>query len=89
MCSCPATVTAARAAQLVQALLHHRQERERAILQALTITGPAGTHAIMNALYSQTEPILRRAAERNVLAHLLKLEAEGLVVRDVSVWRSA
>lgn len=74
---------------LVEALLHHRQERERAILQALTITGPAGTHAIMNALYSQTEPMLRRAAERNVLAHLLKLEAEGLVVRDVSVWRSA
>ena len=33
----------------------------------------------MDTLYSQVHPRLRRAAERNVLAHLLKMEAEGKV----------
>jgi len=33
--------------------------------------------------------VLRVAAERNVLAHLLKLETEGKVVRDGELWRVA
>jgi len=41
----------------------------------------------MDTIYSQVHPRLRRAAERNVLAHLLKLESEGKVVRDGSLWR--
>jgi len=43
----------------------------------------------MNSLYSQTHPNLRRAAERNVLAHLLKLEKEGRAVRIGELWRAA
>ena len=43
----------------------------------------------MNALYSQVDPRLRRAAERNVLAHMLKLESEGKAVRDGELWRAA
>jgi hypothetical protein len=43
----------------------------------------------MNTLYSQVHPRLRRAAERNVLAHLLKLETEGKVMRDGELWRAA
>jgi glyoxylase-like metal-dependent hydrolase (beta-lactamase superfamily II) len=74
--------------ELVREMLTHRTAREQAIEAALA-EGAAGTHALMDALYSQVHPRLRRAAERNVLAHLLKLEAEGKVRRDGELWRAA
>jgi hypothetical protein len=43
----------------------------------------------MDTLYSQLNPRLQRAAERNVLAHLLKMENEGKAVRDGELWRMA
>jgi len=73
---------------LVRELLSHRLMREQAIEAALA-GGSAGTYKLMDTLYSQVHPRLRRAAERNVLAHLLKLEAEGKVVRDGELWRAA
>jgi glyoxylase-like metal-dependent hydrolase (beta-lactamase superfamily II) len=73
---------------LVREFLTHRMARERAIETALA-GGAAGTYALMDALYSQVHPRLRRAAERNVLAHLLKLEAEGKVMRDGEQWHAA
>ena len=73
---------------LVRELLHHRMARERAIEEALG-GGAANTYTLMDTLYSQVHPRLRRAAERNVLAHLLKLEGEGKVMRDGEVWRAA
>jgi glyoxylase-like metal-dependent hydrolase (beta-lactamase superfamily II) len=71
----------------VQALLDHRLAREGTILSALgnTLRTPAD---LRDALYSQTHPRLRLAAERNVIAHLLKLEAEGLVEQADGHWRS-
>jgi glyoxylase-like metal-dependent hydrolase (beta-lactamase superfamily II) len=74
---------------LVGEMLHHRQVRERAIETKLTADGAANTFTIMDTVYSQVHPRLRRAAERNVLAHLMKLEAEGKVVRDGELWRAA
>ena len=62
--------------------------RQPAIETALA-GGSSGTYALMDTLYSQVNPRLRRAAERNVLAHLLKLEAEGKVMRDGEQWRAA
>jgi glyoxylase-like metal-dependent hydrolase (beta-lactamase superfamily II) len=73
---------------LVRELLQHRMARERAIEDALG-AGAASTYTLMDTLYSQVHPRLRRAAERNVLAHLLKLEHEGKVTRDGEVWRAA
>lgn len=74
--------------KLTRALLFHRMERERSIL-ARVAKAPASVPALRAALYSQTHPRLQRAAERNVLAHLLKLEAEGKVTRDGEMWRAA
>ena len=51
--------------------------------------GRGDTFTLMDTIYSQVHPRLRRAAERNVLAHLMKLEAEGKVVRDGELWRAA
>ena len=73
---------------LVGEMLAHRMARERAIAARLR-DGPAGTYTLMDTLYSQINPRLRRAAERNVLAHLLKMEAEGKVRLDGEMWRAA
>jgi glyoxylase-like metal-dependent hydrolase (beta-lactamase superfamily II) len=72
----------------VQDLLDSRQRRERAIADILT-DQPLSTGAIMNALYSKVDPVLRRAAERNVISHLIKLEAEGMATREGEGWLRA
>jgi glyoxylase-like metal-dependent hydrolase (beta-lactamase superfamily II) len=72
--------------KLTRALLFHRMERERAI-QAALAKGPSTTTAIRDKLYAQVHPRLQRAAERNVLSHLLKLEGEGKVRCDGEMWR--
>jgi glyoxylase-like metal-dependent hydrolase (beta-lactamase superfamily II) len=65
----------------VRDLLAHRMRREEAILRALA-ERPAVSEELVDRLYSQTDERLRRAAARNVMAHLLKLEAEERVVRQ-------
>jgi len=72
----------------VRSLLHHRITREEAIAAAIA-QRPAGTAALVEALYSKIDPVLKLAAERNVLAHLLKLQREGRAVPDGEVWRAA
>ena len=72
----------------VRDLLTHRVMRERAIAAALR-DGPADTFALMDRLYSKLDPLLRRAAERNVLAHLLKLQAEGRARQEGALWLAA
>ena len=60
----------------VRALLAHRLMRERAIADVLT-ADPRTASAITDRLYADVGPALKRAAERNVTAHLLKLQEEG------------
>jgi len=69
----------------VRDLLAHREAREAALLQALG-PAPQGTRALTDALYSQVDERLRRAAERNVLAHLLKLRSEGRAQETGKGW---
>jgi glyoxylase-like metal-dependent hydrolase (beta-lactamase superfamily II) len=73
--------------KLVREMLTHRMMREQAIARKLT-SGPSDTYTIMDTLYSQLNPRLRKAAERNVLAHLMKMEAEGKVIREGELWRA-
>jgi len=72
----------------VRELLAHRIMRENAIANALK-DGPTDTHTLMDRLYSKLDPRLRRAAERNVLAHLLKLQAEGRARQAGNIWMVA
>ena len=74
--------------ELVREMLTHRMIREQAIAKKLT-SGSFDTYTIMDTLYSQLNPRLRKAAERNVLAHLLKMEAEGKAIREGELWRAA
>lgn len=70
---------------LVAEMLAHRHRRETAILDALR-TQPATIPDLAAALYAKQHPMLKMAAERNVLAHLLKLQAESMAVEADGVW---
>jgi len=60
--------------------LAHREERERQVLAGLE-DGPKTPQELVPDIYADHPVELHPAASRSVLAHLLKLEAEGRVVR--------
>jgi hypothetical protein len=61
--------------------IHHRFEREGKILNA--VRESARTPAeIVSIVYTDVNPKAYPMAERAVLAHLAKLEAENLVTRE-------
>ncbi len=65
----------------VAALLAHRRAREAAVLAAVR-AGHGTADAIVPHIYPGLAAPLRRPAARSVLAHLLKLAAEGAIVAD-------
>lgn len=69
----------------VAELRDHRRQREAAILAALG-PAPVTVAALTRALYPILDPPLRPAAERNVRAHLDKLEAEGRAMPSDAGW---
>ena len=69
----------------VQALLDHRRDRERQVLGALSDT-PRTAAALTIRLYAAVDPSLRRAAERNVTAHLQKLQEEHRAQESPAGW---
>lgn len=71
------------------ALAAHRRAREAAVLAALRAAGRADAAGLVPAVYGPIAPRLAPAAGRSLLAHLIKLEAEGLVGRDGGSWRPA
>jgi glyoxylase-like metal-dependent hydrolase (beta-lactamase superfamily II) len=64
---------------LVVEMLAHRRFRERTILEALGEQSWAVAH-LAAKLYNKADAYLKLAAQRNVLAHMLKLKDEGVVV---------
>lgn len=74
-------------ATYIQELLDYRIKREEAIAEALH-EAPVIPSDLVDRLYSQTHPWLRQAAERNVTAHLLKLQAEGRAEPQGKGWIS-
>lgn len=72
----------------IEEYIDHRLLRERQVLAALQL-GCETVEAIVARLYADVDPRLHRAAGGSVLAHLLKLEREGRVVRHGDRWRLA
>ncbi len=70
---------------LVTEMLAHRQAREAEIV-ARVANSPATVPELVELLYGAQHPILMRAAERTVLAHLLKLRFEGVVQEYEACW---
>lgn len=69
----------------VKDLLDHRLRREESIVRTLC-TSPLTSWDLVDRLYTKAHPWLRCAAERNVAAHLLKLQAEGVVQNEGECW---
>ena len=72
------------------ALAAHREEREALVAEALNRAGrPATATELVEPVYGPLDPRLVAAAGRSLLAHLIKLEAEGAVRREGEVWKPA
>ena len=71
----------------VRELIAHRRMRERQILERIE-AGEARISAMVADMYRDIDPRLHPAAERSVLAHLVDLEARGLVERKGEMWTS-
>jgi glyoxylase-like metal-dependent hydrolase (beta-lactamase superfamily II) len=64
--------------QYVQALVAHRLDRERQVLDAVR-AGLDEIPAVVASLYADVAPELHKPAGRSVLSHLVKLVDDGLV----------
>lgn len=69
----------------VRRLAEHRRMRERQVLDHLA-AGEGRIAAMVEDMYREVDPRLHPAAARSVLAHLLDLEARGLVAREGERW---
>lgn len=67
------------------ALKAHREEREEKTLVALRAKGVATAEELVGPVYGPLDPRLVRPAGRSLLAHLVKLEAEGVVARTRAI----
>ncbi|MDR7534982.1 MAG: MBL fold metallo-hydrolase [Armatimonadota bacterium] len=74
-------------AALLGEYIEHRLARERQIIAALR-GGPRRIEGLVAAIYTEVPQALHPVAAKSVLAHLLKLRAEGRVAgEEDGVWR--
>lgn len=72
----------------VMSLIEHRRQREGQILAELE-DAEKSIPAMVSSIYRDVNPGLHPAAGRSVLAHLIDLEARGLVARRGEYWSAA
>ncbi|PWG01462.1 MBL fold metallo-hydrolase [Sphingosinicella humi] len=77
-----------RPQRLVRGLIGHRRQREGQILRRLK-AGEGRISAMVEQMYKGLDPRLHPAAGRSVLAHLIDLEARGIVRHDDEHWSLA
>jgi glyoxylase-like metal-dependent hydrolase (beta-lactamase superfamily II) len=77
-----------RPQRFARGMAGHRRQREGQILRLLE-KGEAPIAAMVEKMYVGIDPRLHGAAGRSVLAHLIDLDARGLVVADGENWRLA
>jgi len=63
--------------EVLRALIAHRLRREARVLVSLRVLGPAAIDTLLPAVYADVPVALYPMARRSLLAHLLKLQAEG------------
>jgi glyoxylase-like metal-dependent hydrolase (beta-lactamase superfamily II)/8-oxo-dGTP pyrophosphatase MutT (NUDIX family) len=71
----------------VEWLLAHRARREQKIVDAMHTIGEADIDALVSAAYDDVPARVHPVASRSLLAHLLKLEAEGHAAQSSGRWR--
>jgi len=63
-------------------IIAHRLQREAKVVERLDRAGVANIDTLVVSVYDDVDPRLHPVAKSSLLAHLLKLEQEGRVVRD-------
>jgi len=63
-------------------IIKHRLQREAKVAERLGLAGSANIDTLVVSVYDDVDPRLHPVAKGSLLAHLLKLEREGRVVRD-------
>ena len=71
---------------VLRGLIAHRLLREAKVLAAVVAAGPATAAELVPKVYDDVNPALHGVAERSLLAHLLKLEADGRIGLDADRW---
>lgn len=65
-------------------IIAHRLQREAKVVERLGRAGSANVDTLVVSVYDDVDPRLHPVAKSSLLAHLLKLEEDGRVVRDSS-----
>jgi glyoxylase-like metal-dependent hydrolase (beta-lactamase superfamily II) len=71
---------------VIDGLVAHRLEREARTRRALQQLGAATLDELLPVVYEDLDPALFELARHSLLAHLVKLEREGLARRDAARW---
>jgi glyoxylase-like metal-dependent hydrolase (beta-lactamase superfamily II) len=66
----------------VARIIAHRLQREAKVVERLRRAGRVTIDALVASVYDDVDPALYPVAKGSLLAHLLKLEAEGRAARD-------
>jgi glyoxylase-like metal-dependent hydrolase (beta-lactamase superfamily II)/8-oxo-dGTP pyrophosphatase MutT (NUDIX family) len=74
--------------EALERLLIHRLTRENKVLKAVREAGTATLESLLPAVYDDVSPRLYPVASRSLLAHLIKLKAEGRVAESGADWRA-
>ena len=75
---------------VLRALVAHRLKRESKVVVALQALGSATMEQLLPRVYDDVPAALHPMARRSLLAHLLKLQADGTAAREAEeVWRAS
>ena len=67
---------------VLRGLIAHRFKREAKVLAAVRAHGPVFIESLLQPVYDDVPARLHGVAQRSLLAHLLKLRADGAVASD-------
>jgi glyoxylase-like metal-dependent hydrolase (beta-lactamase superfamily II)/8-oxo-dGTP pyrophosphatase MutT (NUDIX family) len=79
----------ARPDEMVDRLVAHRLAREAKVLGALKQQGECSLEQLLPAVYADVPAQRHGMAARSLLAHLLKLKADGAAIENDGAWRAA
>lgn len=74
--------------RVIDWIVEHRLEREAKVLAAVDANPGLTTHELVPHVYKDVDPKLYGWAERSLLAHILKLEADGLATQVDNRWHA-
>ena len=75
--------------EAIRKLVRHRLHREAKVRAALREWGPIDIAGLVGKVYDDVVPQLHPVAQRSLLAHLLKLQADGTAIESDGLWSNS